>query len=105
VKELSNVLIKASDAIREAHRVAREAGREDVCQPLREAGWDLANALSRLTPDQNPSDPMVTCSVAARDVTAEFLQKAQTEGAYVRTQNNGDVIVKYRASQLRKAES
>lgn len=50
------------------------------------------------------TDPWIVCKVAARDVTPEWLQKAKDDGAYMRTQTNGDVIVKYRASQLEKME-
>lgn len=48
-------------------------------------------------------DPWVVCRVAAADVTAEWLRQARDSGAYVRTDSNGDVLVKYRASELRKA--
>jgi hypothetical protein len=52
MKDLAEALMAASTAIQNAHRIAREHGREDICQPLREAGWDVANALTRLAPDQ-----------------------------------------------------
>jgi hypothetical protein len=45
VKELALALMDASKAIQQAHRVAREAGREDICQSLRQAGWDVGDAL------------------------------------------------------------
>lgn len=47
-------------------------------------------------------DPWVVCTVAAKDVTAEWLAEALKSGAYMRTEPNGDVIVRYQASQLEK---
>lgn len=40
------VIVAASEAIQKAHRVARQYGREDVCQALSKGAWDIANALS-----------------------------------------------------------
>lgn len=51
MKELAEALMAASTAIQHAHRVAREQGREDVCQELRKAGWDVASALARMAPN------------------------------------------------------
>jgi O-methyltransferase involved in polyketide biosynthesis len=48
MKELALALMDASKAIQQAHRVARDAGREDICQALRKAGWDTADALVML---------------------------------------------------------
>lgn len=52
MKDLALALMDASRAIQQAHRVAREAGREDICQSLRKAGWDVADALIRLAPNR-----------------------------------------------------
>jgi hypothetical protein len=52
MKDLAEALMAASTAIQHAHRVAREHNREDICQPLREAGWDVANALIAMAPNR-----------------------------------------------------
>jgi hypothetical protein len=49
------------------------------------------------------SDPWVTCRMAAANVTPEWLAEVKTNGAFVRQDSNGDVLVRYRASELRKA--
>lgn len=51
MKELALALMAASEAIQNAHRVAREQGREDICQSLRKAAWSTADALARLAPN------------------------------------------------------
>lgn len=51
MKPLALALMSASTQIQEAHRVAREAGREDICQSLRKAAWATADALARLAPN------------------------------------------------------
>ncbi len=50
---------------------------------------------------QVQNDPWVWCRIQAKDVTEEHV----TCAAFVRREPNGDVIVKYRASELRHASS
>lgn len=48
---LLEALVRCSDDLQAAHTKARAAGREDLCQKLREAAWKVAAAISHLAPD------------------------------------------------------
>ncbi len=43
-----------------------------------------------------------TCRVKAADVTDEWLREVRGNKAYVRHDSNGDVLVRYRESELMK---
>lgn len=51
-RPLLEALVQASARLQDAHRIARDAGREDIAQQLRKASWQIAAALSDLVPDK-----------------------------------------------------
>jgi hypothetical protein len=44
-------LVELSADLQHAHTKFRAAGREDICQLLRKAGWQVAAAIADLVPD------------------------------------------------------
>jgi hypothetical protein len=50
-RALMNALVICSDELQRAHTIARREGREDLCQQLRRAQWQVVAALSDLVPD------------------------------------------------------
>jgi hypothetical protein len=52
-RDLLEVLVRCSFELQQAHKVARAAGREDICQQLREAAWKVAAAIGDLAPDRS----------------------------------------------------
>jgi len=45
-RELLESLVAASSALQHAHKIARDAGREDIAQMLRQAAWKVAAAMT-----------------------------------------------------------
>jgi hypothetical protein len=50
-RALLESLVTASARLQDAHRIARDAGREDIAQMLRKASWQVAAALADCVPD------------------------------------------------------
>lgn len=50
-RELLEALVRCSAELQTAHTKARDAGREDLCQKLRKAQWQVAAAISECVPD------------------------------------------------------
>ncbi len=50
-RALMNALVACSEELQRAHTVARRQGREDLCQSLRRAQWQVVAAMSELVPD------------------------------------------------------
>lgn len=59
-RELLEALVRASAELQTAHAKAREAGREDLCQLLRKAAWQVAAAIAECVPDSAPPAEVVS---------------------------------------------
>ena len=51
--DLLKTLVELSSDLQHAHLEFRAAGREDICQLLRKAGWQVAAALADAVVDQS----------------------------------------------------
>jgi hypothetical protein len=55
-RALLEALVAASAKLQDANRIAREGDREDICQLLRKAQWQVAAALADAVPDSSETE-------------------------------------------------